>query len=232
MCIFAKEKQNFKLKTTYLMKKIYYLPIVVVLLVMSIKNADAITFELPALPYAANALEPVISEKTIQLHHGKHLRVYVTNLNHLIAGTKFETLSLEEIIKQSDGAIFNNAAQLWNHTLYFALLSPHGGGEPKGKLADAIQSTWGSFENFKKDFNALAVAQFGSGWAWLVKDASGKLSILKTSNADNPLTKGLTTILAVDVWEHAYYLDYQNRRPDYLTELWKIINWDEASKRY
>ncbi|MDD6209225.1 MAG: superoxide dismutase [Bacteroidales bacterium] len=189
-------------------------------------------FELPPLPYAENALEPIISERTLQFHHGKHHLAYVNNLNALIVGTKFENDSLETIIMESDGPIFNNAAQVWNHTFYFNSLSPKGGGQPKGKLADAINATWGSFENFQKEFNAAATSQFGSGWAWLVKDGDGKLSIVKTGNADNPMTKGLTPILTFDVWEHAYYLDYQNRRPDYVGEMWKIINWDEVSKRY
>ena len=189
-------------------------------------------FELPPLPYAQNALEPVISESTIRFHHEKHHQAYVNNLNNLIAGTKYENTTLEWIIMDSDGAVFNNAAQVWNHTFYFASFSPNGGGEPNGKLADSINAAWGSFEDFKKEFNAAATGQFGSGWAWLVKDDAGNLSIVKTSNAENPLTKGLTPILTFDVWEHAYYLDYQNRRPDYANELWKIIDWSEVGKRY
>lgn len=189
-------------------------------------------YELPQLPYAINALEPVISQKTIEFHHGKHHQTYVTNLNNLIAGTEFENSTLEEIIKKSDGAIFNNAAQVWNHTFYFFSFSPQGGGSPKGKLAEAIDKTWGSFENFQKEFNTAATTLFGSGWAWLVKDSAGTLSIVKESNAGNPLTKGLSPILTFDVWEHAYYLDYQNRRADYLTALWKLIDWDVVSARY
>jgi len=189
-------------------------------------------YELPQLPYAINALEPVISQKTIEFHHGKHHQTYVTNLNNLIAGTEFENSTLEEIIKKSDGAIFNNAAQVWNHTFYFFSFSPQGGGSPKGKLAEAIDITWGSFENFQKEFNTAATTLFGSGWAWLVKDSAGTLSIVKESNAGNPLTKGLSPILTFDVWEHAYYLDYQNRRADYLTALWKLIDWDVVSARY
>ena len=187
--------------------------------------------ELPLLPYSQNALEPVISEKTIQFHYGKHHQAYVNNLNNLIVGTNYENMSLEEIIANSDGAVFNNAAQVWNHTFYFTSFSPNGG-ELTGKLADAIDAAWGSFENFRKEFNAAAAGQFGSGWAWLVKDDTGKLLIVKTSNAENPITNGLTPILTFDVWEHAYYLDYQNRRPDYINELWKIINWDAVSKRF
>ncbi len=189
-------------------------------------------YELPKLPYAINALEPVISQKTIEFHYGKHHQTYVTNLNNLIAGTEFENLTLEEIVEKSDGAIFNNAAQVWNHTFYFLSFSPQGGGSPKGKLAETIIKTWGSFENFQKEFNTAATTLFGSGWAWLVKDQSGALSIVKESNAGNPLTKGLSPVLTFDVWEHAYYLDYQNRRADYLAALWSLIDWDVVSARY
>lgn len=189
-------------------------------------------FELPKLPYANNALEPVISEETINFHYGKHHQAYVNNLNNLIQGTKFENADLVTIIKESDGPIFNNAAQVWNHTFYFNSFKPNGGGAPKGKLAEAINATWGSFDNFKKEFNTASTGLFGSGWAWLVKDKDGKLSIVKESNAGNPLTKGLTPILTFDVWEHAYYLDYQNRRPDHVNALWDIINWDVVQERY
>lgn len=189
-------------------------------------------FELPKLPYANNALEPVISEETINFHYGKHHQAYVNNLNNLIQGTKFENADLVTIIKESDGPIFNNAAQVWNHTFYFNSFKPNGGGVPKGKLAEAINATWGSFDNFKKEFNTASTGLFGSGWAWLVKDKDGKLSIIKESNAGNPLTKGLTPILTFDVWEHAYYLDYQNRRPDHVNALWDIINWDVVEERY
>ncbi|MGL4491261.1 MAG: superoxide dismutase, partial [Tannerellaceae bacterium] len=150
----------------------------------------------------------------------------------LIQGTKFENADLVTIIKESDGPIFNNAAQVWNHTFYFNSFKPNGGGAPKGKLAEAINATWGSFDNFKKEFNTASTGLFGSGWAWLVKDKDGKLSIIKESNAGNPLTKGLTPILTFDVWEHAYYLDYQNRRPDHVNALWDIINWDVVEERY
>lgn len=192
---------------------------------------------LPTLKYAADALEPIISKQTIEFHHGKHHQTYVTNLNNLIPGTPFEEASLEEIILKSDGGIFNNGAQVWNHTFYFNSLSPkkerggNGGGVPSGALGKAIDKTWGSFENFKKEFNAAALSQFGSGWAWLVKDSSGNLSIVKESNAGNPMTKGLTPLLTMDVWEHAYYLDYQNRRADYLNSLWDIIDWSVVEKR-
>ncbi|MDR2910192.1 MAG: superoxide dismutase [Bacteroidales bacterium] len=189
-------------------------------------------FELPKLPYAANALEPVISQQTIELHYGKHLQTYITNLNNLIQGTKFENADLETIVKESDGTIFNNAGQTLNHNIYFLSFSPNGGGEPKGKLADAINRKWGSFENFKKEFNTAGTAVFGSGWAWLAKDKDGNLEIIKESNAGNPITKGLTPLLGFDVWEHAYYLDYQNRRADHLAELWKIIDWSAVEIRY
>lgn len=189
-------------------------------------------FELVKLPYAADALQPVISKETIELHHGKHLQTYVNNLNNLIAGTDFENKSLIEIVKTSEGGIFNNAGQVLNHELYFLSFSPNGGGEPTGKLAEAIKAQWGSFEEFKKDFTAQATGLFGSGWAWLVRDDAGKLSVVKEQNAGNPVTKGLTPILGFDVWEHSYYVDYRNRRADHLNELWKIIDWEVVSKRY
>ncbi|MGL5786317.1 MAG: superoxide dismutase [Bacteroidales bacterium] len=189
-------------------------------------------FELPKLPYANDALEPVISKTTIDFHYGKHHQAYVNNLNNLIPGTKFENMDLESIIKESDGPIFNNAAQVWNHTFYFYSLKPNGGGVPKGTLADAINKKWGSFENFQKEFNAASTSLFGSGWAWLVKNKDGELDIVKESNAGNPMTKGLTPILTFDVWEHAYYLDYQNRRPDHVSKIWDIIDWDVVSSRY
>lgn len=189
-------------------------------------------FQLMQLPYAADALEPVISKSTIDFHYGKHLQGYVNNLNQLIKGTKFENADIITIIKESDGPIFNNAAQVWNHTFYFSTLAPNAGGAPKGKLADAINATWGSFENFQKEFNAASVSVFGSGWAWLVKDKDGKLSIVKESNAGNPITQGLTPLLTFDVWEHAYYLDYQNRRPDHVNALWNIVDWNIVEARY
>ena len=198
----------------------------------SSKNNKTMTFEKVALPYATDALEPVISKQTIEFHYGKHLQAYVDNLNKLIVGTKFENSDLETIVKESDGAIFNNAGQTLNHNLYFTSFSPNGGGEPKGKLAEAINAQFGSFEKFKEEFTAAGVALFGSGWVWLAKDADGKLSINSESNAGNPIRKGLTPILGFDVWEHSYYLDYQNRRADHLKELWKIIDWDVVSQRY
>lgn len=197
------------------------------------KNTKIMKFEMPKLPYATNALEPVISQQTVELHYGKHLQTYVNNLNNLVPGTKFENSDLISIVKESDGGIFNNAGQILNHDLYFAsFTAPNTGGSPKGKLAETINAQWGSFENFQKEFNTAGAAVFGSGWVWLAKDANGKLSIEKEANGGNPVTKGLTPILGFDVWEHAYYLDYQNRRADHLTEIWKIINWDVVSARY
>ena len=196
------------------------------------KKEEIMKFELIKLPYAADALEPVISQATIEFHHGKHLQAYVNNLNNLIPGTKDENAPLEKIVAESDGAIFNNAGQILNHNLYFTQFSPKGGGEPKGKLADAIKATWGSFEDFKKEFNAAGAGLFGSGWVWLAKDKDGKLSITKEANGSNPVAKGLTPILGFDVWEHAYYLDYQNRRPDHLNALWQIVDWDAVGERY
>lgn len=196
------------------------------------KNTETMKFEKVALPYATDALEPVISKTTVELHYGKHHQAYVDNLNKLIVGTKFENADLETIVKESDGAIFNNAGQTLNHNIYFTSFKPNGGGEPKGKLADAIKDQFGSFDKFKEEFNAAGASVFGSGWVWLAKDATGKLSIEKEANAGNPLTKGLTPILGFDVWEHSYYLDYQNRRADHLKEIWKIIDWDVVSNRY
>lgn len=196
------------------------------------KENNSMKFELVKLPYETNALEPVISKQTIELHHGKHLQAYVTNLNNLIPGTKFENADIETIIRESDGGIFNNAGQILNHDLYFTQFSPKGGGEPTGKLAEAIKSTWGSFESFKTEFEAAGVSLFGSGWAWLAKDKDGKLVITKEANGSNPVKNGLTPILGFDVWEHSYYLDYQNRRADHLKALWQIIDWDVVGKRY
>ncbi|MCL1942222.1 MAG: superoxide dismutase [Candidatus Azobacteroides sp.] len=190
-------------------------------------------FELKPLPYASNALEPVISKETMELHHDKHLATYVTNLNNLIQGTKFENADLETIIKEADGPIFNNAAQVWNHDFYFASFTPDGGGgEPKGKLAEVIKETFGSFEEFKKEFTNASIGLFGSGWAWLTKDNDGRLFILKESNAGNPLTKGLTPLLGFDVWEHAYYVDFRNRRADHINAIWNIIDWKVVESRY
>jgi len=198
----------------------------------TVKNEQIMKFELVKLPYPADALEPVISKQTIEFHHGKHLQTYVNNLNNLIQGTKFENADLEKIVKESDGAIFNNAGQVLNHNMYFLQFSPKGGGHPSGKLAGAVQAAFGSFENFQKEFEAAGVGLFGSGWVWLAADKDGKLVITKENNAGNPLTKGLKPLLCFDVWEHAYYLDYQNRRADHLKELWKIIDWKVVESRY
>lgn len=183
-------------------------------------------FTLPPLPYAKDALVPYISEETIEYHYGKHHNAYVTNLNKLIAGTEFEPLSLEAIIMKSQGGIFNNAAQVWNHTFYWHCLSPQGGGEPTGHLAEAIKTHFGSFEAFKEQFTQTAIATFGSGWAWLVQEPEGALRIISTSNAGTPMKEGLTALLTCDVWEHAYYIDYRNARPDYLKAFWSLVNWE------
>jgi Fe-Mn family superoxide dismutase len=182
--------------------------------------------QLPPLPYAKNALEPVISAETIEYHYGKHHQTYVTNLNNLIKGTEFENAALEEIVVKSTGGIFNNAAQVWNHTFYWNGLKPNGGGAPKGELAAAIDKAFGSFEEFKNQFSQKAITTFGSGWAWLVKNKDGSLSLESTSNAGCPLTGGQTPLLTIDVWEHAYYVDYRNARAKYVEEFWNIVNWD------
>jgi Fe-Mn family superoxide dismutase len=182
--------------------------------------------KLPDLPYSNDALEPVISKETIEYHYGKHHQTYVTNLNKLIVGTEFENLPLEEIIKKSSGGIFNNAAQVFNHTFYWNCLAPQAGGEPTGKLAEAINEAFGSFAQFKEKFSATAVGTFGSGWAWLVKNAAGKLEIISTSNAGTPMTEGKTALLTCDVWEHAYYIDYRNARAGYVDKFWNLVNWD------
>lgn len=188
------------------------------------------SFELPALPYAQNALEPHISAETLEYHYGKHHNTYVVNLNNLIKDTEFAGQSLEEIIKTSSGGIFNNAAQVWNHTFYWHCLSPNGGGEPTGKVADAINQSFGSFAEFKAQFTDAAVKNFGAGWTWLVKKADGTLAIVSTSNAATPLTTADKPLLTVDVWEHAYYIDYRNARPKYLENFWALVNWSFVEK--
>ena len=190
------------------------------------------THVLPPLPYEKNALEPHITAETLEYHYGKHHQTYVTNLNNLIAGTEFENLSLEEIVKKSSGGIFNNAAQIWNHTFYWNSLSPNGGGEPTGALAEAIVKAFGSFEKFKEDLSKTAITTFGSGWAWLVKNADGSLGLVSTSNAATPLTTGQTPLLTIDVWEHAYYIDYRNLRPKYVEAFWSLVNWEFAAKNF
>jgi len=190
------------------------------------------SFELPKLPYALDALEPHISKRTLEFHYGKHHQAYVTNLNNLVPGTEFEKATLDEIVLKAEGPIFNNGAQVWNHTFYFHTFSPNGGGEPKGSLAEAIERDFGSFEKFKAEFSSAAATLFGSGWAWLVKKADGSLSIVKESNAGNPMRSGFTPLLTCDVWEHAYYIDYRNRRPDYIKSFWEVVDWGVVSARY
>lgn len=188
--------------------------------------------QLPELPYAKNALAPHISEETIEYHYGKHHKAYVTKLNELIEGTPFANSSLEEIVKKSDGAIFNNAAQVWNHTFYWHCMAPKGGGAPTGEIAEAIKKSFGSFETFKEKFSNAAVTQFGSGWAWLVKKDDGSLAITQTSNAATPLKDGGKALLTCDVWEHAYYIDHRNLRPKYVETFWNLVNWDFVNKNY
>lgn len=191
------------------------------------------TYEMPKLPYATDALAPTISESTINYHYGKHLQTYVNNLNTLVVGTTFEGKTVEEIVATvPDGAIFNNAGQVLNHTLYFLQFSPKPSKtQPSGKLAEAIVRDFGSFEEFKKEFNSNSVTLFGAGWVFLSVDKDGKLQISKEANAGNPVRKGLKPLLAFDVWEHAYYLDYQNRRADHINQLWSIIDWDVVESR-
>lgn len=189
-------------------------------------------FELPKLPYGLDALVPVIDKQTMEFHYGKHHQAYVTNLNNLVPGTQFEKATLEEIILGADGPIFNNGAQVWNHTFYFESFKPNGGGEPQGALAAALAAQYGSFAEFKEQFSKAAATLFGSGWAWLVKKQDGKLEIVQEGNAGNPLRRGLTPLLTCDVWEHAYYLGYQNRRPDYIKDFWSLLNWELISSRY
>ncbi len=186
-------------------------------------------FTLPPLPYALDALAPHISKETLEFHYGKHHQTYVTNLNNLVAGTEFESSSLEDIIKKSSGGVFNNAAQVWNHTFYWDSLSPNGGGEPTGELLAAINAKWGSVYSFKEAFNKSGAGNFGSGWTWLVKQADGSLDIVNTSNAATPITTADKPLFTCDVWEHAYYIDYRNARPKYLENFWNLVNWDFAA---
>lgn len=191
------------------------------------------SFELPALPYEKNALEPHISTETLEYHYGKHHQTYVDKLNGLVEGSEFAGKSLEEIIKNSSGGVFNNAAQIWNHTFYWHCLSPNGGGEPTGALADAIKAKWGSFDKFKEAFTTSAVNNFGSSWTWLVKTKDGGVDIVNTSNAATPLTdESVVPVLTVDLWEHAYYIDYRNARPKYMEAFWSLVNWEFASKNF
>ncbi len=189
-------------------------------------------FQLPELPYERDALEPHISRETLDYHYGKHHNTYVVKLNGLVEGTELENSPLEEIIKTSEGGIFNNAAQVWNHTFYWQCLSPNGGGQPTGELADAIDQTFGSFEEFVAKFSDMAVNNFGSSWTWLVKNADGSLEIVNTSNAATPMTKGQKALLTCDLWEHAYYIDYRNLRPDYLKAFWALTNWEFVAENF
>ena len=189
-------------------------------------------FELPALPYEIDALAPHVSKETLEFHYGKHHQTYVTNLNNLVEGTDDASKSLEDIILSSDGGLFNNAAQVWNHTFYWNSLAPASGAEPSGKLADAINAKWGSVAAFKEAFNKSAAGNFGSGWTWLVKKPDGSLDIVNTSNAATPLTTADVPLLTCDVWEHAYYIDYRNARPKYLESFWTLANWAFAAKNF
>ncbi len=181
---------------------------------------------LPPLPYAKDALQPYMSQETLEYHYGKHHQAYVTNLNNMIKGTEFENLSLEEIIKKSSGGVFNNSAQVWNHTFFWNCMKPNAGGAPTGKVADAITAKWGSFDKFKEEFQKSAVGNFGSGWTWLVKKADGSVDIVNTSNAATPLTTADKALLTCDVWEHAYYIDSRNARPKFVEAFWNLVNWD------
>ncbi|MCS0633452.1 superoxide dismutase [Fe] [Telluria mixta] len=187
---------------------------------------------LPPLPYAKDALQPHISAETLEYHYGKHHQAYVTNLNNLIKGTEFENLSLEEIIKKSQGGVFNNSAQVWNHTFFWNCMTPNGGGAPTGPVADAINAKWGSFDKFKEEFQKSAVGNFGSGWTWLVKKTDGTVDIVNTSNAGTPLTTDNVALLTCDVWEHAYYIDYRNARPKFVEAWWNVVNWDFVNKNF
>lgn len=189
-------------------------------------------FELPALPYGLDALAPIISKETLEFHYGKHHQAYVNNLNNLTKDTEFANMSLEEVILKSSGGMFNNAAQVWNHTFYWNCLTPNAKGEPSGKLADAIQHKWGSFDEFKKVFSQSAVTNFGSGWTWLVQNTDGSLDIVNTSNANLPMKEGKKALLTCDIWEHAYYIDYRNARPSYVENFWKLVNWDFVASQF
>jgi Fe-Mn family superoxide dismutase len=197
-----------------------------------LKDTD-MSFQLPELPYAKDALVPHISAETLEYHYGKHHKTYVDKLNGLVEGTEMADKSLEEVVKSSEGGMFNNAAQIWNHTFYWHCLSPNGGGEPTGALADAINTAFGSFEKFKEAFTQSAINNFGSSWTWLVKKADGSVDIVNTSNAATPLTdETVTPLLTVDLWEHAYYIDHRNSRPNYMDAFWALVNWEFASKNF
>jgi superoxide dismutase, Fe-Mn family len=187
---------------------------------------------LPPLPYAKDALQPTMSAETLEYHYGKHHQAYVTNLNNLIKGTEYENMPLEEIIKKSQGGVFNNSAQVWNHTFFWNCMKPNGGGAPTGPVGDAINAKWGSFDKFKEEFQKSAVGNFGSGWTWLVKKTDGTVDIVNTSNAGTPLTTENKALLTVDVWEHAYYIDYRNARPKFVESWWNIVNWDFVNQNF
>jgi Fe-Mn family superoxide dismutase len=217
------------------MKRTFVVSIVLVTLGAAAAAAPAkeekpMAFKLPELPYAMDALAPQISKETLEYHYGKHHQTYVTNLNNLTEGKPESQKSLDDLVKTTEGPIFNNAAQVWNHTFYWMSMKPKGGGAPTGKIADAIKKDFGSFDAFKEQFSKAAVGQFGSGWAWLVKYKSGKLAIETTGNAGNPMRDGKTPLLTCDVWEHAYYIDYRNARAKYIETWWNLVNWDFANK--
>ena len=191
-----------------------------------------IKHDLPNLPYAKNALEPHISAETLEYHHGKHHATYVAKLNDMIAGTPFEDAPLEDIIRDADGPLFNNAAQVWNHSFYWNCLTPEGGGAPSGALGSAIEEFFGGYDGFREAFGKAAVSNFGSGWTWLVKNPEGTLAIVNTDDAANPMTEGMLPLLTCDVWEHAYYIDYRNNRPAYLEAFWKLVNWDFVASNF
>ena len=207
-------------------------PLFFIFAAQSLNKTNMKKFELIQLPYEANALEPVISKETLGFHHGKHLQAYVNNLNGLIEGTKYEDMPLEDIVKTSEGGVFNNAGQILNHNLYFTqFCAPKVDNKPTGVIAQWIDQQFGSFEAFKEEFTKRGATLFGSGWVWLSVDKDGKLQITQETNAGNPVQRGFKPLLTFDVWEHAYYIDYQNRRPDHLTALWQIINWDVVNER-
>jgi len=188
--------------------------------------------KLPNLPYSLDALSPHISQETLEYHYGKHHQTYITNLNNLIKGTEFEEMTLEEIILKASGGLFNNAAQVWNHSFYWNCLTPTSSNTPSGSVAEAINNTFGSFDAFKETFSKTAITTFGSGWAWLVKNSDGSIAITSTSNAETPMTANQTALLTCDVWEHAYYIDYRNARPKYLESFWQLVNWDFVEKNF
>ncbi|MBP7856258.1 MAG: superoxide dismutase [Prevotella sp.] len=214
------------------MKKIFFLLAMALATMTASAQSTSPAYAAAPLPYATDALEPVISKQTIELHYGKHLQGYANNVNKLVPGTQWEGKSLEEIVATSDGALYNNAGQLLNHNIYFTSFSPKGGGQPSGKLGNAIVAKWGSVDAFKAEMEKQAVALFGSGWTWLAEDANGALLIKNYANGGNPVKDGLKPILGFDVWEHAYYLDYQNRRADHVKALWNIIDWKVVEKRF